>query len=217
MLSGKCHFKSHKANTAYACSKVWPSIFERLPFNYAGFGFQLLPRAERVQCAMPLNAFLTVRCTEAGIKLALRNFSVISYNSESNTTNHINLSLIALHIFCGLCTSTHTRVSAGILHNVQLTGTLAEGIMYEYHDTWCMWQDRTASALSYSRSSYRCLTRNPARRWFSLWRDASHVDSFYSEFCHMHRTREDQGSQLWYVLLGISHCFGSTVINHSKI
>jgi hypothetical protein len=89
--------------------------------------------------------------------------------------------------------------------------------MYEYRGTGCLWQDRTARALPHSRSPYRGLTSNPARYWFCLWREASHVEKCYSEFCHMHCTREDQGSQLWCILLGISHCFGSTVINHCKV
>jgi hypothetical protein len=46
------------------------------------FGFQLLPRTEGFYCVMPLNAFLSVRCTEAGIKFPLPNFSLISYNLE---------------------------------------------------------------------------------------------------------------------------------------
>jgi len=36
---------------------------------------------------------------------------------------------------------------------------LAEGITYEYRGTGCVCQERTACALSHSRSSYRGLTR----------------------------------------------------------
>jgi len=38
------------------------------PFNETGVKFQLLRRKERIKFIVPLNAFTTVRCTEAGIE-----------------------------------------------------------------------------------------------------------------------------------------------------